>query len=34
MKDSNEIGFEKIDDIIKKSPIADYSYLFKKKLNL
>lgn len=34
LKDPNEIGFEKMTGLIKNSPIADYSYLFKRKINL
>lgn len=34
MKDPNEIGFEKMNELINSAPEADFTYLFKKKINL
>jgi DNA primase len=34
LKDPNEIGFERMNQLINSSPEADFTYLFKKRVNL
>jgi hypothetical protein len=34
LKDPNEIGFEKMIELINSAPEADFEYLFKKKISL